>query len=290
MSLRAPSKKDEKDQPMKQSIIWTTLVALGLSACGADLAPRELLDARQAYEKAKAGPASQYALAQLETAKQALQEANSAFEEGEDDQVADLAYVAERKAQLAEAAGELEQANRERAAAVDSKAAAQDDYQKATEKELQTSRRAIEEEKLKRQQAEERAKAALASLEEMGKVKEEARGTVITLDGSVLFASGKYDLLPIARQKLTDIARALKDQGYKTITVEGHTDSRGSDTTNRQLSENRAMAVRTLMVSEGIEPTKITSVGLGEIRPIADNNTAEGRANNRRVEIIVVPE
>lgn len=276
---------------MKHTTILSTVVfALGLGACGADLAPRELLDARQAFEKAKAGPASQFALAQLETAKQALQEANAAFEDGEDDKVADLAYVAERKAQLAQAAGEFEQANKDRAAALDSQKAAQEEYQRATEKELRSSRKAIESEKARRKEAEERAKAALASLEEMGKVKEEARGTVITLDGSVLFASGKYDLLPIARQKLTDIAHALRDQGYKTITVEGHTDSRGSETTNRTLSENRAMSVRTLMVSEGIEPGKITSIGLGESRPIADNNTAEGRANNRRVEIIVVPE
>jgi outer membrane protein OmpA-like peptidoglycan-associated protein len=275
---------------MKHTILWTTCIALGLSACGADLAPRELLDARQAYEKAKAGPASQYALAQLETAKQALQNANTAFEEGEDEQVADLAYVAERKAQLAEAAGELEQANQDRLKAVDSQKAAQEQYQAATEKELRTSRKAIEAEKAKRKEAEERAKAALASLEEMGKVKEEARGTVITLDGSVLFASGKSDLLPIARQKLSDIAHALRDQGFKKITVEGHTDSRGSETTNLSLSENRAMSVRTLMVSEGIEPDKITSMGLGETRPIADNNSPEGRANNRRVEIIVVPE
>jgi outer membrane protein OmpA-like peptidoglycan-associated protein len=280
----------KKDQAMKHSIILTTLVALGISACGADLAPRELLDARQAYEKAKAGPAAQYALAQLETAKQALQDANTAFEEGDDDKVADLAYVAERKAQLAEAAGELEQANKDRAAAIASKATAQEDYQRLTEKELRTSRRAIEEEKQKRKAAEERAKAAMASLEEMGKVKEESRGTVITLDGSVLFTSGKYDLLPIASQKLTDIAHALADQGYKKITVEGHTDSRGSESTNRMLSENRAMAVRSLLVSQGIEPDKITAIGLGESRPIADNNTPEGRANNRRVEIIVVPE
>lgn len=275
---------------MKHTILWTTFIALGISACGADLAPRELLDARQAYEKAKAGPASQYALAQLETAKQALQEANTAFEDGEDERVADLAYVAERKAQLAEAAGELEQANQDRVKALDSQKKAQEEYQAATEKELRSSRKAIESEKAKRKEAEERAKAALASLEEMGKVKEEARGTVITLDGSVLFASGKYDLLPIARQKLSDIAHALRDQGYKKITVEGHTDSRGSESTNLQLSENRAMAVRTLLVSEGIEPSKITSMGLGEQRPIADNNTPEGRANNRRVEIIVVPE
>lgn len=284
---------------MKHTPLWlnarTALVScLGLGlicvSCGADLAPRELLDARQAYDKAKEGPASQYALAELETAKQALQDANAAFEEGDDEKVADLAYVAERRAQLAEAAGELESANKDRVAAIDSQKSAREEYQEATEKELRSSRKAIEAEKAKRKEAEARAKAAMASLEEMGKVKEEARGTVITLDGSVLFASGKYELLPIARSKLTDIAQALKDQGFKSITVEGHTDSRGAESTNLALSENRAMSVRTLLVSQGLDPSKVTSVGLGESRPIADNNSPEGRANNRRVEIIVVPE
>lgn len=272
--------------------ILTAFLAAGLmsAACGADLAPRELLDARKAYEQAKSGVAAKHALAELETASQALQDANAAFEDGQDERVADLAYIAERKAQLAVAAGELQQAEEDKVAALDAERAAQEQYTKATEKELRTSRRAIEEEKAKRKAAEERAKAALASLEEMGKVKEEKRGTVITLDGSVLFASGQYELLPIARNKLTDIARALKDQGFKKITVEGHTDSRGSESTNLRLSENRAMAVRTLLVGEGLDPSKVTSVGLGESRPVANNSTSEGRANNRRVEIIVVPE
>lgn len=272
--------------------LLTSIVACGLlsAACGSDLAPRELLDARQAYEKAKEGPASKYALAELETAKQALQEANGAFEDGEDQKVADLAYVAERKSQLAEAAGELQAANAERAAAIESQSTAREEYQRATEKELASSRKQIEAEKAKRREAEERAKAAMASLEEMGKVKEEARGTVITLDGSVLFASGKHELLPIAQSKLTDIAHALRDQGFKKITVEGHTDSRGAESTNLALSQNRAMSVRSLLVAEGIESNKIDAVGLGESRPVADNSTPEGRANNRRVEIIVVPE
>ena len=68
----------------------------------------------------------------------------------------------------------------------------------------------------------------MASLAEVAKVKEETRGVVITLSGAVLFATGKSDLLPIAREKLTEVARVVKEQGFKEITVEGHTDSRGN--------------------------------------------------------------
>jgi hypothetical protein len=90
---------------------------------------------------------------------------------------------------------------------------------------------------------------------------------VITLSGSVLFESGKYELLPIAQSKLDEVAQALKDQGYKKIIVEGHTDSRGGDEANLTLSQRRADSVRTYLVSRGIDSAKITSVGIGEARP-----------------------
>lgn len=285
-----------------------SMIALALGgtvACGAALAPRELLDAREAYGRAKAGPASSLALAELETANQALREAESAFSEDDEEQkVKDLAYVAERKAQLANAAGELEKANRDRAAALKSRQDAQDKYQRATEEKLTAAQRALEEkarqaqlttaeledEKARRLAAEKKAAAALASLEQLAKVKEEARGVVITLSGSVLFATGKWELLPIAQSKLDEVAKALIDQGYKSIVVEGHTDSVGGDAQNTELSQRRADSVRIHLVSRGIVSAKISSVGLGESRPIADNASPEGRANNRRVEIIVQPE
>lgn len=281
------------------------------TACGGDMAPRELLDARDAYNKAQAGTASQFALAELETAKQALQKAETAFEDGEEQETKDLAYLAERKSQLAHAAGDFHKANEDRQAALKAREDARESYQKMTERKLSNAQRALEEtarqkeearkqaqmteaelaaEKQRRLDAEKKAAAALASLEQLAKVKEEARGMVITLSGGVLFETGASTLMSMAMTKLDDVARALKDQGYKKITVEGHTDSRGSDSVNLELSRMRAEAVRSHLVSRGIESDKISAVGIGEARPVASNNTTEGRANNRRVEIIVEPD
>ena len=131
--------------------------------------------------------------------------------------------------------------------------------------------------------------AAEASLKELANVKEESRGVVITLSGSVLFATGKSQLLPIAQNKLAEVAKALSDQGYKSLLVEGHTDSQGSVDKNMALSQERAQSVRSYLVSQGIPSDKIRAEGIGSSRPVADNSTAEGRANNRRVEIVVEP-
>jgi len=113
--------------------------------------------------------------------------------------------------------------------------------------------------------------------------------SVGSFKGSVLFATGKSTLLPIAQQKLTDVAKALKDQGFKSLLVEGHTDAQGSADKNMVLSQQRADAVRMDLISNGIPSDKIRAMGIGSTRPVADNSTAEGRANNRRVEIIVEP-
>jgi outer membrane protein OmpA-like peptidoglycan-associated protein len=276
-------------------LVLASLTALG--GCASDIVPRELKDAREAYKKAQSGPASELALAQLETAKQALRQAEEAFQDGDDENIPDYAYLAERKSQLAQAAGELEQAGRERAQALEDQKNAREEYQRYTEKsltaarkDLEQTRRDAEATKAKLREAESRAAAALASLKELASVKEEKRGMVITLSGSVLFATGRFELLALAQQKLTEVAHALKDEGFKSIVVEGHTDSRGAESANQRLSEQRANAVRSHMISQGIESAKITAVGLGEARPVASNSTTEGRANNRRVEIIVQPE
>ena len=112
---------------------------------------------------------------------------------------------------------------------------------------------------------------------------------VITLSGSVLFASNKDTLLPAAKERLGQVADALKTQDDHKIVVEGHTDSQGSADLNQGLSDRRAQSVVTFLVSRGVPADKIRAEGLGPTRPVADNGTAEGRANNRRVEIIVKP-
>jgi outer membrane protein OmpA-like peptidoglycan-associated protein len=272
------------------------LLLVGAVACGATQPPPELVDARKAYERAKGGLAAQLAPAQLDTAKQALDRAENSFEnEGVDEPTPDLAYIAARKAEIAEATAgkaaaerDADQADKQfKEAQLEGLDKAKSDLSREkqqgekTKAELEAERKALD--------AEKKAAAAMASLQEIAKVKEEARGMVITLSGSVLFATGKYELLPIAKQKLDEVAKALMDQGYKSMLVEGHTDSVGKASDNETLSLKRAESVRTYLVSRGIPSDKIRATGLGSSRSIADNSTADGRANNRRVEIIVEP-
>jgi outer membrane protein OmpA-like peptidoglycan-associated protein len=280
------------------------LALLGTVACGATMPPPELVDARKAYDHASHSMAAQLAPAQLDTAKQALDKAEKSFEdEGTDPPTADLAYIAQRKAEIAEAAASRAAAERDAEIAdkqfkeaqidgLDKTKAELSKERQASEKtkaELEAERKQLGAEKVARAEAERKAAAAMASLAEVAKVKEEARGMVITLSGSVLFATGKYELLPIARDKLDEVAKAVSDQGYKSILVEGHTDAVGKASDNETLSLKRAESVRTYLVSRGIPSDKIRATGLGSQRPIAENTTPDGRANNRRVELVVEP-
>lgn len=302
--------------PGRSLALCAALVAA--SGCSAAMPPKELVEARTSYKRAAQGPAASLAPAQLDTAKQALSRAEGAFnEEPESQQARDLAYIADRKAREAEAAAALEQAQRDKAAAEQSYkelslqqlASAKDalqSNQQQIERERQAraqaesarlqaesartqAEKARQEAEAARREAERVANAALASLKEIAAVKEEKRGVVITLSGAVLFASGKSELLPIAKEKLNQVAATLKDQGSPPLRIEGHTDSTGSAQANRKLSLERADAVKLHLISVGHPADKISTVGHGPDRPVADNATAEGRANNRRVEIIVNP-
>ena len=113
---------------------------------------------------------------------------------------------------------------------------------------------------------------------------------VITLSGSVLFETDKAVLRPAAITKLNDVADALiKSNPDAQITVEGHTDSTGQRDHNMTLSTERAEAVKSALVARGVAADRVKTVGVGPDRPIADNKSPEGRADNRRVEIIVDP-
>ncbi|NRD49250.1 OmpA family protein [Corallococcus exiguus] len=152
---------------------------------------------------------------------------------------------------------------------------------------LQQRTQELEQERQARLQAEQRASQALTRLQDENvKVREEARGTVVTLSGSVLFATNATELLPAARDRLSEVATALKE-AKNPLLIEGHTDSRGAEGYNDQLSERRAESVRNFLVNQGVPQDRIQVRGMGENRPVASNSTAEGRANNRRVEIVV---
>ena len=114
----------------------------------------------------------------------------------------------------------------------------------------------------------------------------EANSLLITLDSGVLFDVDKYNLRPKAEEILKNLAVILKEANIKSFEVDGHTDSDASDEHNKVLSENRANSVKAFLASQGVN-ANITTHGYGESKPIASNNTPEGKQKNRRVEIII---
>jgi outer membrane protein OmpA-like peptidoglycan-associated protein len=282
---------------MKPSLLL--LIAVLLAGCGSTPPPKELMDARDAYEKAKGGQAQQLRPDQVHEAKVALDQAEAAYsDDPKADKTRDLSYVALRKAELsmaeagvAAAKAQQDQAAKELLTLQSQGLSKMQGELSKTKEQLSLTGQALETEKKARLDAEKRAKDAMDKLAAAAAlaIKEEPRGTVITLPGNVLFASGKWILLPEAQKKLDAVAEALKNQEDHKMIVEGHTDSQGKESDNLELGGKRAQAVRDYLVSRGVASDKITSVGIGQSRPIADNKTTEGRTQNRRVEIIVPP-
>ena len=114
----------------------------------------------------------------------------------------------------------------------------------------------------------------------------EARGIVLTLPGSVYFDTGRADVKKGAAERVARIAEALAGAPDRKLIVEGHTDSTGSTATNEKLSNLRAEAVKAILVAHGVSPDRIETHGYAATKPVASNDTAEGRAENRRVEVI----
>ncbi len=291
-----------KEYFMKTNSIQIGIVCTGLLMSCTAAVPKELSSAREAYRRASTGVTADIAPAELHVANQALAKAERSFKEYPESYLTrNLAYIAERKTQIAEATANI---SIER----DNKSQANSDYRTAQSDALSESKENLNKmredltaskqsgqmtedqlamEKKARLSAEQRAADAMAVLAKLATVKEEPRGMVITLSGSVLFASGKADLLTEARTRLNQVADVLLTTRERNLVVEGHTDSQGSDSYNMDLSQRRADAVRDYLVQREYQADRIEAHGLGEGQPVADNGNAEGRANNRRVEIII---
>jgi outer membrane protein OmpA-like peptidoglycan-associated protein len=289
------------------------LAITGLAACAASMPPQDLVNARSAYSRASNdGKTGQADPRDMDVAKKQLDSAETSFRENGDTQgTRDESYLALRKTEYAEVIARTRATDAATGATVDamhadekktvagtaaalarskSDLATQDTALASKDVALAAGKTALKDEKGRREEAEKRAAQAMADLAKFASVKQEARGMVITLSGSVLFASAKSDLLPAAQLKLNDVANALiKEDPLSKIVVEGHTDSQGGVPYNQDLSQRRAQAVRDYLVSRGIAADRVTSQGFGSSRSIADNTSAEGRANNRRVEIVVQP-
>jgi outer membrane protein OmpA-like peptidoglycan-associated protein len=278
--------------------IFGSLLVMSVAGCAATPVPQDLLDARSSYQRAVSGPAMQYQRDQVYEAKVALDKAEQSYRDDAAEQnTKDLAHVARRKAELAEANGASAQVrNIQGQADNDAKETTTGQLAQArwrlasADTRLARRERQLEEETKESADADKMAKDAMDRLAAtVGTVRHEFRGTVITLSGSVLFASNNDALLPGAQNSLGQVADALKTQGDREIVVEGHTDSQGSAASNRGLSDRRARSVTSFLISRGVPGDNIRTEGLGSTRPIADNGSADGRASNRRVEIIVTP-
>ncbi len=253
------------------------IAALAYLGC-AHSVPAELLSARAAYQRSSEGPAADLVPAELHKARVALAAAEQSFEDAPDSyRTRDLAYVAQRTSERADALAGIDADRRSTAQSDDSFSTMQGEIITRTETDLRDARTDLSQSQM----------ALMAALARLAAVKEEDRGLVITLSGSVLFRSGEHALLPAAQTRLDQVAEALLTSRERKLVVEGHTDSQGTHRANMLLSQRRADAVRDYLIGNGYASHLIVAEGLGQGRPVADNATPEGRSNNRRVEIVI---
>lgn len=279
--------------------------ALGatLTACAATTRPGAIAQAQQIHDSLSAAGADRRVEGDLIRTRQAIAAADSSVARADAQEVANgYAQIALRQAQTARArnAALLARAEADSLRTVRlSRQLAQTEAQRqaASQEAASASARAASEaaraDSLRRVAEETNARLndALNNVRqlvsEITNLRETTRGLVISLS-DVLFDVNRATLRAGGAQNIRRIAEILRQYPDNQISVEGHTDATGSDAYNQKLSEDRAASVRAALVAGGVESGRITSRGFGESQPVATNNTAEGRQQNRRVEVIVL--
>jgi outer membrane protein OmpA-like peptidoglycan-associated protein len=292
---------------MKRFILASAIV---LAACAPPVKPPALREAEAIYNVLVAGGAERRVEGPMIRTRDALRQAQEAFTQSRESRYqVGLANVARRYALAAEAenqrviaelaADSLTKARLQRLVTLsEAQRAEMMRAQQLSQSEIDSLRArnmlvSQQADSLRRvaEAANARLSEALTQLRslvsEITNLRETSRGLVISLS-DILFETGKSQLKPGAESNVRQIAAILNQYPDFKISVEGHTDSRGSDALNNRLSNERAASVRNALISGGIDAGRITSVGLGEGQPVADNATAEGRQQNRRVEVIVL--
>jgi OmpA-OmpF porin, OOP family len=255
------------------------------SGCTAGSPPVALEQARTAYTQAQQTPqVAAQAPVPLQDAEQTLRRAERVWTDDHDtEEVQHLSYLTTQRVEIAKtvtekklAEGSIQQANQER-------------DQVLLDARTREAQRAQGEAEQAKQQAQVATTQAQQLQQELAalQAKQTDRGLVLTL-GDVLFETGKADLRAGALHNLYPLVTFLQKYPQRQVMIEGHTDSVGSDSYNLELSQSRADAVRDFLIRNGVKSSQITTRGYGKTSPVASNNTATGRQQNRRVEIIIL--
>jgi len=266
----------------RSSAVLLAAIAVTLGGCAAGPDRIEELESAQAVvAQVEASPRAGIAAPQISEARKSLDRATQAAERGNLGDAKYHANVARTQAQIAnekiltaQARETLEKGDAERQRVV----------AEARSREAQLA----QQQAANAQQQAASAQQQAASLEQQLKdlqARKTERGLVLTL-GDVLFDTGKARLKPGAFATIDRLANALKEVPSRTVIIEGHTDSMGSEDYNLQLSEQRALSVQSALMQRGVSGSQITTAGKGEDLPVASNDSAVGRQQNRRVELI----
>jgi outer membrane protein OmpA-like peptidoglycan-associated protein len=270
-----------------------------LPACVATVQHNDMLEqARVAVVSAQSNPyVAGEARADLATAVAALNQGDAMLQAGKPAAEVDhQAYLAERFALAAQRGAEFSVSeksiadanNRRNSVLIDARtqeAARANELAQTKTLEAEAARTDAQMSAQENAAAQQRAQELANALADL-QAKKTDRGLVITL-GDVLFATGEADLKSGARHSLEKLSAFLHEYPQRTVQIEGFTDSVGTDDYNQGLSERRANSVRDALTGMGISSDRIQSRGLGKNSPVADNNSATGRQQNRRVEVII---
>jgi outer membrane protein OmpA-like peptidoglycan-associated protein len=269
---------------MNTKILTGMGLSLVLCACASAPQPNAALEnAHAAVSAAEADPnVSKYAALDLDAAKKDLAVADDAALHHHDREIAQAAYMATQNARLAQAHA----ATKADDARVASGQAERDQIQLAARnREVQNAKQATNAAIGQRDQAAEEAARLQAEVDAL-KATPTPRGLVLTL-GDVLFDTGRSELNPGASRKLDQLAEFLNEHKERRVQIDGFTDSVGPDGYNEELSRRRADAVKSALLTRGIDPSRISTQGYGKAFPVANNNDSGGRQLNRRVEVVI---